>query len=124
MLSSKHNDSRLMRCAIYTRKSVQQDVTHQFGSLAAQRSICSAYIASQRPKDWVELARHYDDDGQSGGDLRRPALQELLCDIESGQIDVVVIYKLDRISRTLSEQCATSMRWLAGLVVTPNGSHD
>lgn len=89
------------RCAIYTRKSVQQDVTHQFGSLEAQRSICSAYIASQRPKGWVELARHYDDDGQSGGDLRRPALQELLCDIESGLIDVVVIYKLDRISRTL-----------------------
>ncbi len=89
------------KCAIYTRKSVQQDAIHEFGSLAAQRSICSAYIASQRPKGWVELARHYDDDGQSGGDLRRPALQELLCDIESGQIDVVVIYKLDRISRSL-----------------------
>lgn len=99
LLQSEHLQRR--RCAIYTRKSVQQDVTHQFGSLEAQRSICSAYIASQQPRGWVELARRYDDDGQSGGDLRRPALQELLCDIESGQIDVVVIYKLDRISRTL-----------------------
>jgi DNA invertase Pin-like site-specific DNA recombinase len=89
------------RCAVYTRKSVQQDPTHQFGSLEAQRSICSSYIASQKPKGWVELPRHYDDDGQSGGDLRRPALQELLSDIESGLVDVVVIYKLDRITRTL-----------------------
>ena len=89
------------RCAIYTRKSVQQDPSHQFGSLEAQRSICRAYIESQRPNGWVELAKHYDDDGQSGGDLRRPALQELLADIECGLIDVVVIYKLDRITRTL-----------------------
>lgn len=90
-----------LRCAIYTRKSFRQDVTHQFGSLEAQRSICSAYVASQKPKGWIELARHYDDDGQSGSDLRRPALQELLYDVENGQIDVVVTYKLDRISRTL-----------------------
>ncbi len=91
----------IRRCAVYTRKSVQQDPTHQFGSLEAQRSICSSYIASQKPKGWVELPRHYDDDGQSGGDLRRPALQELLSDIECGLVDVVVIYKLDRITRTL-----------------------
>lgn len=89
------------RCAIYTRKSVQQDVSHHFGSLDAQRAICSAYIASQQHKGWSELPRHYDDDGQSGSDLKRPALQELLSDVESGLIDVVVIYKLDRISRTL-----------------------
>lgn len=89
------------RCAVYTRKSVQQDPTHQFGSLDAQRAICCSYIASQEPKGWVAIAKHYDDDGQSGGDLRRPALQELLSDIESGLVDVVVIYKLDRISRTL-----------------------
>ena len=89
------------RCAVYTRKSVQQDPTHQFGSLEAQRSICCSYIASQKPRGWVEILRHYDDDGQSGGDLRRPALQELLSDIESGLVDVVVIYKLDRITRTL-----------------------
>lgn len=89
------------RCAVYTRKSVQQDARHQFGSLAAQRSICSSYIASQGPKGWTEIAKHYDDDGKSGGDLRRPALQELLSDIECGLIDIVVIYKMDRITRTL-----------------------
>ena len=89
------------RCAVYTRKSVQQDPSHQFGSLEAQRAICCSYIASQQPRGWTEIAKHYDDDGQSGGDLRRPALQELLSDIECGLVDVVVIYKLDRISRTL-----------------------
>lgn len=89
------------RCAIYTRKSVQQDPTHQFSSLEAQRSICCSYIASQKPKGWIELPKHYNDDGQSGADLRRPALQELLSDIECGLIDVVVIYKMDRITRTL-----------------------
>lgn len=89
------------RCAVYTRKSVQQDPTHQFSSLEAQRSICCSYIASQQPKGWTEIAKHYDDDGKSGGDLRRPGLQELLSDIESGLIDVVVIYKMDRITRTL-----------------------
>lgn len=89
------------RCAVYTRKSVQQDPTHQFSSLEAQRSICCSYIASQQPKGWTEIAKHYDDDGKSGGDLNRPALQELLSDIECGLIDVVVIYKMDRITRTL-----------------------
>ena len=89
------------RCAIYTRKSVQQDPAHQFSSLEAQQSICCSYIASQQPKGWTEIAKHYDDDGKSGGDLRRPALQELLSDIESGLIGVVVIYKMDRITRTL-----------------------
>ena len=89
------------RCGIYTRKSIEQASDQQFGSLAAQRDICSSYIASQCPKGWIELTKHYDDDGQSGGSLKRPALQELLTDIESGLIDVVVIYKLDRITRTL-----------------------
>jgi site-specific DNA recombinase len=89
------------RCAIYTRKSVQQDPSHRFGSLEAQRAICCSYIASQQPRGWAEITKHYDDDGQSGGDLRRPALQELLSDIECGLVDTVVIYKLDRISRSL-----------------------
>lgn len=94
-------DVRPRRCAIYTRKSVEQGLDHQFSSLEAQRAICSSYIASQRPKGWTEIPKRYDDAAQSGGDLNRPALQELLTDIESGLVDVVVIYKLDRISRTL-----------------------
>lgn len=94
-------DLQPRRCAVYTRKSVEQGLDHQFSSLQAQRAICSSYIASQRPKGWTELAKHYDDEGWSGGNLRRPALQELLSDVESGLVDVVVIYKLDRISRTL-----------------------
>ena len=74
---------------------------HRFTSLEAQRAICSSYIASQQPNGWEESPKHYDDGGQSGGTLLRPALQELLADIESGTIDVVVIYKLDRITRSL-----------------------
>lgn len=89
------------RCAIYTRKSSEQPSGQQFSSLEAQRSICSAYVKSQTPNGWVELPKHYDDDAKSGGTLMRPALQDLLSDIESGVIDVVVIYKLDRISRSL-----------------------
>jgi len=89
------------RCAIYTRRSVEQGSEQEFSSVAAQRAICSSYIASQRPKGWQEASKHYDDEGWSGGNLNRPALQELLSDIESGVIDAVVIYKLDRISRTL-----------------------
>ena len=89
------------RCAVYTRKSSGQGLDHQFSSLEAQRSICSSYIASQRPNGWTEMPKHYDDGGYSGGSLVRPALQELLSDIESGSVDVVVIYKLDRITRSL-----------------------
>jgi DNA invertase Pin-like site-specific DNA recombinase len=89
------------RCAIYTRRSVEQGPGHQFSSIVAQRSICASYIASQRPNGWTELSKHYDDEGKSGGNLNRPALQDLLSDVEAGVVDVVVIYKLDRISRTL-----------------------
>jgi DNA invertase Pin-like site-specific DNA recombinase len=89
------------RCAIYTRRSVEQYAGQQFSSVEAQRAICSYYIASQRPNGWTELSKHYDDEGRSGGNLNRPALQDLLSDVEAGVVDVVVIYKLDRISRTL-----------------------
>lgn len=98
---AKLADDQEKRCAIYTRKSVEQGLDHQFSSLEAQRAICSAYISSQRPKGWTEIPKHYDDGGQSGGSLNRPALQDLLSDVESGLVDVVVIYKLDRTSRTL-----------------------
>lgn len=89
------------RCAIYTRQSVEPGSQQEFGSLDAQRSICAFYISSQRPRGWKELPKHYDDAGQSGATLSRPALQDLLIDVESGLVDVVVVYKLDRITRTL-----------------------
>ena len=89
------------RCAIYTRKSVEQGLQIEFNTLESQRAICGAYITSQRHRGWSELPKHYDDGGESGSTLTRPALQEMLADIERGMIDVVVIYKLDRLTRTL-----------------------
>jgi DNA invertase Pin-like site-specific DNA recombinase len=91
----------IYRCAIYTRKSTEEGLDRELNSLEAQRDTCSAYIRSQRHKGWVELPQHYDDGGWSGANLARPALQQLLTDIEAGRIDVVVIYKIDRLSRSL-----------------------
>lgn len=93
--------AREQRCAIYTRKSTTQGLERDFNTLEAQRAICSAYITSQRHKGWRELAKHYDDGGYSGGSLQRPKLQELLADVEQGLVDVVIVYKLDRMTRTL-----------------------
>jgi DNA invertase Pin-like site-specific DNA recombinase len=89
------------RCAIYTRKSTDEGIHKEFTSLEAQRETCSAYIKSQRHRGWVELPECYDDGGYSGGTLDRPALQRLLTDIEAARVDVVVIYKIDRLSRSL-----------------------
>jgi len=94
---------RKLRCAIYTRKSSEEGLEMEFNSLDAQREACSAYIASQRSEGWVELANHYDDGGVSGGTLERPALKRLLADIEAGLVDVVVVYKIDRLSRALMD---------------------
>ena len=94
-------EGKTLRCAIYTRKSVEQGLQIEFNTLESQRAICSAYVSSQRHRGWTELANHYDDGGESGASLVRPALQELLADIERGLVDVVVIYKLDRLTRTL-----------------------
>jgi len=95
------NRAETQRCAIYTRKSVEQGLEIEYNTLESQRSICSAYISSQRHRGWKELPKHYDDGGETGSNLSRPALQEMLADIERGMIDVVVIYKLDRLTRTL-----------------------
>ncbi len=95
--------TRKLRCAIYTRKSSEEGLEMEFNSLDAQRDACSAYIASQRSEGWVELAGHYDDGGISGGTLERPALKRLLADIEEDQVDVVVVYKIDRLSRALMD---------------------
>jgi DNA invertase Pin-like site-specific DNA recombinase len=94
---------RKLRCAIYTRKSTEEGLDMEFNSLDAQREACSAYITSQRAEGWVELADQYDDGGFSGGTLERPALKRLLADIESGRVDVVVVYKIDRLSRALMD---------------------
>jgi site-specific DNA recombinase len=89
------------RCAIYTRKSTEDGLEQEFNSLDAQREAGEAYIASQKSEGWVCLPDHYDDGGFSGGNMDRPALQRLLADIEAGKIDCIVVYKVDRLSRSL-----------------------
>lgn len=91
------------RCAIYTRKSLDQGLDMEFNSLDAQRAICSAFVTSQAHRKWRELPKHYDDAGYSGATLNRPALQELLADVENGLVDVILIYKLDRLTRSLRD---------------------
>src|SRR5258708_28549028 len=91
------------RCAIYTRKSSEEGLEQSFNSLDAQREACTAYIASQRHEGWKLVGTHYDDGGYSGGTLERPALTRLLADIDSGRIDTVVVYKVDRLTRSLAD---------------------
>jgi site-specific DNA recombinase len=94
---------RRLRCAIYTRKSSEEGLDMEFNSLDAQREACEAYIASQRSEGWAAIREPYDDGGVSGGTLDRPALQRLLADVEAGLIDVIVVYKIDRLSRSLMD---------------------
>ena len=94
---------RRLRCAIYTRKSSEEGLDMEFNSLDAQRESCEAYIASQRSEGFVAIRERYDDGGHSGGTLERPALQRLLADVEAGLIDVIVVYKIDRLSRSLMD---------------------
>ena len=94
---------RKCRCAVYTRKSSEEGLEQEFNSLHAQREACEAYIASQRSEGWVLVRDQYDDGGISGGTLERPGLNQLLTDIEDGLIDVVVVYKIDRLSRSLMD---------------------
>ena len=94
---------RKFRCATYTRKSSEEGLQMEFNSLDAQREACQAYIASQRSVGWVELPDRYDDGGFSGATLERPALKRLLAEIEDGRVDVVVVYKIDRLSRSLMD---------------------
>jgi DNA invertase Pin-like site-specific DNA recombinase len=96
-----HGVTRKLRCAIYTRKSSEEGLDMEFNSLDAQREACEAYIASQRGEGWVQVADRYDDGGVSGGTLDRPAVKRLLTDIQAGKIDIVVVYKVDRLSRSL-----------------------
>jgi site-specific DNA recombinase len=92
-----------VRCAIYTRKSTEHGLELEFNSLDAQRDACEAYIKSQALQGWRALPQHYDDPAYSGGNLDRPALQQLLKDIDAGRIDVIVVYKIDRLTRSLAD---------------------
>ncbi len=94
---------RKLRCAVYTRKSSEEGLDQEFNSLDAQRESCEAFIASQRAEGWIPVPDDYDDGGFSGGTLERPALRRLLADIELGKIDIVVVYKIDRLSRSLMD---------------------
>src|SRR6266705_4073586 len=95
--------TKAFRCAIYTRKSSEEGLEQDFNSLHAQRESCDAYIKSQRHEGWVPLPALYDDGGYSGGSTERPALKRLLADIQSHLIDVVVVYKVDRLTRSLAD---------------------
>jgi len=91
------------RCAIYTRKSTEDGLEQEFNSLDAQREACVAYIASQRHEGWEQLPDFYDDGGFSGGTMERPGLKQLLAEIEAGRVDIIVVYKVDRLTRSLSD---------------------
>jgi site-specific DNA recombinase len=94
---------KLSRCAIYTRKSTEHNLDLAFTSLDAQREACEAYIRSQAHEGWRLIPGHYDDGAFSGASLERPALQQLLADIRAGKIDIVLVYKVDRLTRSLAD---------------------
>jgi site-specific DNA recombinase len=97
------NETKILRCAIYTRKSTEHGLEQEFNSLDAQREACEAYIKSQAFQGWKTLPQQYNDPAYSGGNLDRPALKRLLTDIETGKIDVIVVYKIDRLTRSLAD---------------------
>ena len=95
-------DRRLI-CAIYTRKSTEEGLDQNFNSLDAQRDACENYIASQKSEAWLMARERYDDGGYSGGNMERPGLKKLLEDVRSGMVDIIVVYKIDRLSRSLAD---------------------
>jgi DNA invertase Pin-like site-specific DNA recombinase len=92
-----------LRCAIYTRRSTEEGLDQDFNSLDAQYEACAAYITSQRHEGWMLLPHRYDDGGFTGGNMERPGLQRLLADVRAGRIDVIVVYKVDRLTRSLTD---------------------
>jgi DNA invertase Pin-like site-specific DNA recombinase len=117
--------TKTFRCAIYTRKSSEEGLEQDFNSLHAQRESCDAYIKSQRHEGWIPLPALYDDGGYSGGSTDRPALKRLLADIQSHLIDVVVVYKVDRLTRSLADfakSSKSSMRPASPLSRSPSSS--
>src|ERR1700738_23967 len=97
------SDPSRKRCVIYTRKSSAEGLEQEATSLAARHDACEAYIRSQRHEGWVLVRTRYDDGGFSGGNMERPALHHLLADVRAGRIDIVVVYKVDRLTRSLAD---------------------
>ena len=95
------SECRVVRCAIYARKSTEEGLALPFNSLDVQRESAEAYVSSQRHMGWIALERRYDDGGYTGANLERPALRALMKDVQAGQVDCVVVYKVDRLSRSL-----------------------
>ena len=104
-------ENKVKRCAIYTRKSVEDGLDMEFNSLDAQREAAEAYVASQKSNGWRLLPDRYDDGGFSGGNTNRPALKRLLADCEAGKIDIIVVYKIDRLSRSICDFAELSNRF-------------
>jgi DNA invertase Pin-like site-specific DNA recombinase len=98
-----HERAGKIRCAVYTRKSTEDGLDQEFNSLDAQREACAAYVLSQRHEGWTLVSELYDDGGFSGGNMDRPGLKRLLADVAAGKVDVIVIYKVDRLTRSLAD---------------------
>ena len=94
---------KVFRCAVYTRKSTEDGLEQEFNSLDAQYEACVAYALSQRHEGWTVVPERYDDGGFSGGNMERPGLKRLLTDVEAGRIDIILLYKIDRLTRSLSD---------------------
>src|ERR1017187_10051953 len=93
----------ILRCAIYTRKSSDEGLEQSFNSLDAQREACEAFIVSQRQEGWRALPTRYDDGGYSGGSMERPALKRLLEDVQASKLNIIIVYKVDRLTRSLAD---------------------
>ena len=102
-MEQRANPVRRQRCAIYTRKSTEHNLDLAFNSLDAQREACEAYIKSQAHEGWTLIRDHFDDGGLSGASLDRPALQDLLNRVRARQVDIIVVYKVDRLTRSLAD---------------------
>src|SRR5256885_3455412 len=96
-------EGAVLRAAIYCRKSSEEGLEQSFNSLHAQREACEAFVTSQRQEGWRVLPSQYDDGGYSGGSMERPALQQLLRDVKDGKINIIVVYKVDRLTRNLAD---------------------
>ena len=92
-----------IRCAVYTRKSTDEGLEKEFNTLEAQREASENFIKSQKHQGWVLIDEHYDDGGFSGGNMKRPALERLMHDVEAGKVDMIVVYKIDRLTRSLTD---------------------
>src|SRR5262245_66507155 len=99
----KPTERKICRCAIYTRKSTEHNLDLEFNSLDAQGDACEAYIKSQAQEGWRLVRERYNDGAFSGASLDRPALQSLLADVRAGKIDIIVVYKVDRLTRSLAD---------------------